>query len=84
MATMVDDSIYRVEQKLPNKKQKDDSELHHSFEQSLSEYSVCFTIAFYLALHMVKHKQRLVKAGVQLFKKPMFTTKINDYSGLAV
>ena len=58
MATMVDDSVHRVKQKLPNKKNKERIELHHSFEQSLSEYSICFTIAFYLALHMAKNKHR--------------------------
>ncbi|XP_028394995.1 negative elongation factor B-like [Dendronephthya gigantea] len=57
MATMVEDSVQRVEQKLPNKS-KENLELHHSFEQSLSEYSICFTVAFYLALHMAKHKHR--------------------------
>lgn len=57
MATMVEDSVQRVEQKLPNKS-KENLELHHSFEQSLSEYSICFTVAFYLALHMAKNKHR--------------------------
>ena len=58
MATMVDDSVHRLDQKRPNKKTKEPLELHHSFEQSLSEYSICFTIAFYLALHMAKYKHR--------------------------
>ena len=62
MATMVDDSVHRVEQKLPNKKNKERIELHHSFEQSLSEYSICFTIAFYLALHMAKNKHRYMNS----------------------
>ena len=66
MATLVDDSVHRLEQKLVNKKSKEKLVLHHSFEQSLSEYSICFTIAFYLALHMAKHKQR-------------YTTEIYDY-----
>lgn len=60
MGIMVEDSVYCVEQKFPNKKHKDGIELHHSFEQSLSEYSICFTIAFYLAVHMAKHKHKHV------------------------